>query len=481
MSYSFENDKIRKNKSEQKGCTKKKKEKRKKEIEKKKKIVHNSLEVKKMHNPIKITINYEVKTLRDLPKTRELMEAGKLKPNFSRIARELNCDRRTAKRYYMGDIPGEKRKRVSPIDKYHETIEGLLEENNPQTFYYKRVLWRYLVDNHDLRCAQSTFRKYISRHLEFQEYFDNRTSKKVNPKKSIRFETAPGEQAQIDWKENIEFLTCYGEKIKINVLAIVLSYSRFQLYALTQSRIQNVLISHLTEFFELLGGVPGVIVNDNLKTVMDDARTNYKKGRVNERFYQYSKDMGFTVHACIAKRPMTKGKVETQMKILDEIHAYQGKLDYNGLNELVKKINLRKNMDVHQGTGRVPLSLLEEEKRSLLELPSQRIRTIYKIPQQHVKVNALNMISYKSRQYSVPLGYQSKTLFLEVIEEDMHIYDNTKLITVHQIKDKKLNYLPEHYEEHLKQVLPFHDNIKEFAQKNLKKIGGYYDDTKPAK
>jgi len=43
-----------------------------------------------MLNPIKIAINYEVKTLRDLPKTRELMEAGKLKPNFSRIAREQN-------------------------------------------------------------------------------------------------------------------------------------------------------------------------------------------------------------------------------------------------------------------------------------------------------------------------------------------------------------------------------------------------------
>ena len=48
---------------------KKKKEKRKIEIEKKKKIVLNSLEVKKMQNPIKITINYEVKTLIDLSKT----------------------------------------------------------------------------------------------------------------------------------------------------------------------------------------------------------------------------------------------------------------------------------------------------------------------------------------------------------------------------------------------------------------------------
>src|SRR6056297_3040590 len=65
-------------------------------------------------------------------------------------------------------------------------------------------------------------------------------------------------------------------------------------------------------------------LGDNMKTIMDDSRTQYKKGIVNNKFYQFSQDMGFKARTCIAKRTQTKSKVETQMKILHEIDAYQG-------------------------------------------------------------------------------------------------------------------------------------------------------------
>ena len=44
----------------------------------------------------------------------------------------------------------------------------------------------------------------------------------------MRYETAIGQQAQIDWKENMEFILSDGEIIIINIFVIILSYSRFE-------------------------------------------------------------------------------------------------------------------------------------------------------------------------------------------------------------------------------------------------------------
>lgn len=56
-----------------------------------------------------------------------------------------------------------------------------------------------------------------------------------------------------------------------------------------------------------------------MKTVMDEARTEYSNGKINNRFKQFADDYGFVVHPCIAGRARTKAKVEAPMKILDEI------------------------------------------------------------------------------------------------------------------------------------------------------------------
>lgn len=87
------------------------------------------------------------------------------------------------------------------------------------------------------------------------------------------------------------------------------------------------------------------------------------------------------------------------------------------------------------------------------------------------------MISYQSKQYSVPPEYISKTLSLQVHDEKIHLYYNTKLVAMHSLSTQKLNYLESHYIEIAKRTLPFDDNkIEEIAKENLNKIGAKYTD-----
>lgn len=111
-----------------------------------------------------ITVN----TVLDLPRLKQVLEVLHLKPNYSELSRQLECDRRTVKAYYEKGVPSKERKRVSRIDGCYEIIETLLSEDTPQKFYYKRVLWQYLKDNHGLDVAYSTFRGYIQTIPQFQ-------------------------------------------------------------------------------------------------------------------------------------------------------------------------------------------------------------------------------------------------------------------------------------------------------------------------
>ena len=123
------------------------------------------------------------------------------------------------------------------------------------------------------------------------------------------------------------------------------------MYQISLSKSQTILLSFLTESFEIIGGVPKILLVDNMKTIMDEARTEYKKGKVNIRFSQFAKDFGFEVQPCIAGRPQTKGKVESTMKLIDEIHAYQGKFSYEELSHFIQKLCNRANNEFSQGTG----------------------------------------------------------------------------------------------------------------------------------
>lgn len=424
-----------------------------------------------------------INSLDDLLILGKLEEAGTTKINKSKIARELGVDRRTITKYMNGYTKKQTRNRSSTIDTYYEVIVELLSPENPQVFFYKRVLWQYLKDNHDLQCAQSSFRRWISQHEEFQSYFNGVTNRTVNGQKrdassnhhKAHHETPCGLEAQLDWKESMTFLLITGEYVTVNVFSLVYSYSRFKIYQLSLTRTQSVLFHLLDRAFEIAGGVPKQLKTDNMKTVMDEPRTDYSKGKVNNKFAQFAKDYGFEVKPCKAGQPQVKSKVESPMKIIDELYAYNGKYDLSQLNQKLMEINERINHMVHTETGKIPILHLQKEKDSLSSLPQDKIRNLYRIPSSNVKVNSQSSFSYKGNFYSVPIRYIGKTLMIQAYDDHLHVYDNTKLVTIHQISSVRRNYHMEHYVETLKLSLNLdEDTIRKIAEDNLKTIGELY-------
>ena len=396
-----------------------------------------------------IITDIRIQSVNDLYKLKPFLEDGTLKINKSQIARELEVDRRTVDKYINGYTKPETRNCDDCITPFYDTIAELLSDKNQQVFYYRKVLWQYLVDNHGFTGVYCNFCHYLRKYPEFDSYF--RKSRPSNTNKvTIRYETPMGKQAQLDWKESIPFILSSGETIDVNIFVLLLSYSRFRVYRVSLSKNQEILFSFLDDAFET--------------------------GKVNNKFQQFADDYGFKVQPCIARHPHTKAKVEAPMKILDEIRAYNGKLNYMKLVELVTRINNRVNAQVNQGTGRIPLMYYNKEKAFLNSLPADNIRKPYQIATNTVKVNHPSMFNYKGCQYSVPPEYIDKIVSLQVYDGYIHVYCNTEFITIHQLSSKKLNYISEHYAAIARKSHIFRDeHIMDRAKENLEIIGKVYD------
>ena len=421
-----------------------------------------------------VITDLSINGLEDLHKLKPLMETTNLKINKSQIARELGVDRRTVGKYVNGFTKSKKRLSTNCLDHYKDLIRELLSDENEQLFYYRRVLWQYLCDNHNYTGSYSNFCFYLNQVPEFVGYFNKRRPAKA--KAYIRYETRSGKQAQLDWKESLKLLTTDLGWIEVNIFVLILSFSRYRVYRMSITKSQDILFHFLDDAFQTFSGVPAEIVTDNMKTVMDEPRTKNSPGKVNIKFQQFADDYGFRVQPCIAATPKTKGKVESPMRILDELRAYNGKLTYAGFADLLARINDRENSRVHPGTGKIPLMYLKNERDVLNPLPQELIRHPYQLVDQKTTVDESSLFRYNGRQYSAPPEYIGKTVTLQIHDDYIHVYFNTKLIALHPVSGKKINYKEEHYIELARMTHSFKEsNIVKRAKENLNAIGAMYE------
>ena len=123
-----------------------------------------------------------------------------------------------------------------------------------------------------------------------------------------------------------------------------------------------------------------------------------------------------------------------------------------------------------QGTGIPPILLYKKEKEHLLKLPNESIVSYYKIKINQTIVNTDGLFTYKKKQYSVPAEYIGKRITIKVVDKEIQVYYNRKLITMHEISEKKINYHEKDHFEMIKKTLKGKENLEEVAVNHLREL-----------
>lgn len=286
----------------------------------------------------------------------------------------------------------------------------------------------------------------------------------------IRFETDPGIQAQVDWKESLKFKTKDGETIKFNVFLMILGFSRTKFLMVTETRdLQQVEFS-LACAFRYFGGVPHEILFDNMRSIIDKARTQYSEPVFNENFKVFAEDCGFVPKACVAYRPETKGKVEVTAKLMNRLKVYSGDITgFDDIRQIASELNDELNSAVCQATGKKPFDLLEAEK-PFLHKTNLGILTGYFIDNVKRKVSKESMISYEGKKYSVPPEYIGKKVDISDAGSGFDISFNGHFVRHWEKSSKMMNFDHTDYLEiaRLSSLRRLDDDeIKLIAERNL--------------
>ena len=353
--------------------------------------------------------------------------------NKAELARRYDCDPRTIDRYLKiqsGELEAKSSSRVyiSKLDDYKSTIINKVDTYGCTAM----AVYKFI-------CKKGYTGKY-SIVADFVKHHKDDETKKA----TIRFETNPGLQAQVDWKEDMTLVNRFGEVFRINIFLMVLGYSRYKFLMITSDRTQETLFNCMVSAFKHFGGVPHEILFDNMKTVVDHAKSSFARTVFNECFAYFAKDIGFKPIACRPYRPQTKGKVESLAKLMDRLKAYNEEFEsWNDLVNISQNFMDDLNHEVSQGSGEIPVILFNKEKKYLLPPPDNGILTSY-ISRQEDKtypVNRESMIKYEGKKYSVPTRYIGKRMTITTDDTgNLSIYYNNEFVVCHAISSKMYNY-----------------------------------------
>ena len=125
---------------------------------------------------------------------------------------------------------------------------------------------------------------------------------------TVRFETRPGEQMQIDFGERR--VEIGGVSIRVFLFVATLGYSRrLHVRAFAHER-QEDWFAGLESAFQAFGGVPGEVLLDNARALILHHDPVSREVVLHPRLHAFSRHWGFRVRACAPYRARTKGKDE---------------------------------------------------------------------------------------------------------------------------------------------------------------------------
>jgi transposase len=232
-----------------------------------------------------------------------------------------------------------------------------------------------------------------------------RREQKLRAKATVRFETPPGHQAQVDWAHCGRFRKADGAEVAVYCFTMVLGFSRMLFVEFTASMDLPTLMRCHVHAFEFFGGWPREVLYDNM------AQVRLPTGSWNPLFADFAHHYGFTPRTCRPYRPRTKGKVERVIGyVRSNFLAGRSFVDSSDLNVQAHHwLTHTANERVHATTAKKPVELFARE--GLTPLSGVRPYPLEAVCLR--KVDAEGFVHWERSRYSAPPEQVGKTLVVE--------------------------------------------------------------------
>jgi len=251
----------------------------------------------------------------------------------------------------------------------------------------------------------------------------------ISPKATVRFETPPGEQAQVDWAEIGYFLDEEGIERKIYAFLMVLSYSRMLFVEFVTEISTESLIACHQKAFAYFGGYTQRILYDNMKQV------RLSRDEWNPLFQDFLGHYGIIGNTRRPYRARTKGKVERAVLYLRD--GFLKGREFGNLADLRQQGFYWQeevaNRRIHATTKEKPVELIKNEQL----LPSANVTEYRLAAKASRRVSAEGFVHYTGSRYSVSPQAVGKTILVEQEEQILRVKSDDLIIAEHQISTKK--------------------------------------------
>lgn len=299
--------------------------------------------------------------------------------SYAEISRKYHIDPRTAKKYAESDtrpVYSLTEPKASKLDPYKEQIAVWLEE---APYSAMRILEK--IKEQGIEGEYSIVKHYVRGKKE-----------QLEEKATVRFETMPGLQGQMDWGffEDHQVLE-NGQMKKLYCFLLILGYSRMRYIEFVTDMSTNTLIRCHANAFRYFGGYPEEILYDNMKQVVVKRLLKQEDSTLNRQFEDFAGFYGFKPVLCRPYRGQTKGKVERTVQYVRD--NFMVGIKYDSLDDLNGQALVwcnKVNGKVHATTGEIPFERLKKESLN----PLSREYIIDRINLRRVQKDCL--ISYDS-------------------------------------------------------------------------------------
>lgn len=329
------------------------------------------------------------------------------------IARELGVDRKTVKRWRRLSQwqPRQRGPRPCGLDLYRER----LAQRGPEVGWNAVVLHREIQGlgfTGGVQQVRRAIRPW-------------RAEARWAAVATVRYETGPGEQGQVDFGQLHVWIDDQRERVHLFVMT--LGYSRrLWVRAYPHERLSALLDGH-ERAFRHFGGVPLTCLYDNPRPLVLGRRD--REVQWHPVFQDFVRYYGVTPRACQPYRAQTKGKVESGVKYVKR-NALAGRrfVSWDALNAWLEEWMVTvADQRIHGTTHEQPIARFARETLTPLGA-----RAPYRYERERVRrVPAEALVAIGAARYSVPVQYVGTTVTVQETTTHYEIFQGTACIARH--------------------------------------------------